>query len=37
MSRWRRFYRQADPPRGLATAAALLAVYAGPAFGVAFF
>ena len=37
MSRWRRFYRQAEPPRGLATAAALLAVYAGPAFAVAFF
>jgi signal transduction histidine kinase/ActR/RegA family two-component response regulator len=37
MSRWLRFYRQAEPPRGLATAAALLAVYAGPAFGVAFF
>jgi signal transduction histidine kinase/AmiR/NasT family two-component response regulator len=37
MSRWRRFYRQAEPPRGWITAATLLAVYAGPAFGVAFF
>jgi len=37
MSRWRRLYRQAEPPRGLATAAALLAIYAGPAFAVSFF
>jgi signal transduction histidine kinase/ActR/RegA family two-component response regulator len=37
MSRWRRFYRLAEPPRGLASAAAQLAVYAGPAFAVAFF
>jgi signal transduction histidine kinase/AmiR/NasT family two-component response regulator len=34
--RWR-LYRAAERPRGLATAAALLAIYAGPAFGVAFF
>jgi signal transduction histidine kinase/ActR/RegA family two-component response regulator len=37
MSRWRRLYRQAEPPRGWATAAALLGVYTGPAFAVAFF
>jgi signal transduction histidine kinase/ActR/RegA family two-component response regulator len=34
--RWR-LYRPAERPRGLATAVALLAIYAGPAFGAAFF
>ena len=37
MSRLGRLYRKAEPPRGLVTAAALLAVYAGLAFTVAYF